>query len=245
MVGGVARPIGMTPDNRWKWAGIVSFISIGGVLITDVVANVISGYISEQIKATWEVPNQAPAAKEAASPQQAEAMVSSPVMAPSPQPQMTQPEVTMAAVTPHNAPARPAEIAVAPEPQPLPEPEPEQVATPERMPLPPEPQPMALSGTVEQVIDTGTLKIEGETIVLAGIKGLGSPYRDQLAKFIEEQGSQIRCIPSGRDHVCFVKNVDLALAALTNGAARLGAGAMQAYQKAADEARRNRRGIFQ
>jgi endonuclease YncB( thermonuclease family) len=90
------------------------------------------------------------------------------------------------------------------------------------MPLAPEPRARALSGTVEQVIDTGTLKIEGETVALAGIKGLGSPYRDQLAKFIKEQGSQIRCMPSGELHVCFVKNVDLALAALTNGAARLG-----------------------
>jgi endonuclease YncB( thermonuclease family) len=234
----------MTPDNRWKWAGIVSFISIGGVLITDVVANVISGYISEQIKANWQVPGQAPAAKDAAPPQ-AEAMVSSPAMAPSPQPQVTQPQVTMAAVTPHNAPAPASEIATAPEPLPEPEAEPEAVASPAPTPLPPEPQAAALTGTVEQVIDTGTLKIEGETIVLAGIKGLGSPYRDQLAKFIEEQGSQIRCTPSGDGHVCFVKNVDLALAALTNGAARLGAGATQAYQRAADEARRNRRGIFQ
>jgi len=239
----------MASDQRWKWAGIVSAVSIGGVMVTDIVSNVVGGYISDRIKATWEMPAQAPAAKEAAPPQQAEAMISSPPMAPSPQPQMTQPQVTMAAVTPRTPPARASEIAIAPEPQPLPdaepEPEPEAVATPEPMPLPPEPQAMALSGTVEQVIDTGTLKIEGETIVLAGIKGLGSPYRDQLAKFIEEQGSQIRCTPSGDGHVCFVKNVDLALAALTNGAARLSAGATPQYQKAADEARRNRRGIFQ
>ena len=103
----------------------------------------------------------------------------------------------------------------------------------------------ALTGTVDQVIDTGTLKIQGETIELAGIKGLGSPYRDQLAKFIQEQGSQIRCEPISERYVCFVSNVDLGLAALTNGAARPAADATPQYRQAADEARRNRRGIFQ
>jgi endonuclease YncB( thermonuclease family) len=120
----------------------------------------------------------------------------------------------------------------------------EAVAAPKPLP-PPEPQSLAVSGTVQQVIDTGTLKIEGETIVLAGVKGLGSPYRDQLAKFIEEQGSQIRCTPSGARHICFVKNVDLGLAALTNGAARLATDATPQYRQADDEARRNHCGIFQ
>jgi endonuclease YncB( thermonuclease family) len=114
------------------------------------------------------------------------------------------------------------------------------------MPLPPpDPQPMPLSGTVDQVIDTATLKIQGETIELAGVKGLGSPYSDQLAKFIEEQGSQIRCEPVDERYVCFVRNVDLGLAALTNGAARPAADATPQYRQASDEARRNRRGIFQ
>jgi endonuclease YncB( thermonuclease family) len=126
-----------------------------------------------------------------------------------------------------------------------PEQAPEAATAPEPMPLPPEPQPVALTGTVDQVIDTGTLKIQGETIELAGIKGLGSPYRDQLAKFIEEQGSQIRCEPISERYVCFVSNVDLGLAALTNGAARPAADATPQYRQAADEARRNRRGIFQ
>lgn len=184
------------------------------------------------------MPAQPTAAKEAPAPQ-AEAMVSSIPMGASPQPQ-----VTMAAVAPTPLPAP--EAAVAPQPQPLPLhlPEPEAVAAPKPLP-PPEPQSLAVSGTVQQVIDTGALKIEGETIVLAGVKGLGSPYRDQLAKFIEEQGSQIRCTPSGARHICFVKNVDLGLAALTNGAARLATDATPQYRQADDEARRNHRGIFQ
>jgi len=54
----------MSSDQRWKWAGIVSVVSIGGVLITDIVANVVGGYISEQIK-TWQVPDQAKAPDQA------------------------------------------------------------------------------------------------------------------------------------------------------------------------------------
>ena len=151
----------------------------------------------------------------------------------------------MAAVAPKPASAPMPEIDIG-EPAPAPDAEPEAATAPEPMPLPPpQLQPAALSGTVEQVIDTATLQIQGETIELAGIKGLGSPYRDQLAKFIEEQGSQIRCEPIDERYICFVKNVDLGLAALTNGAARLAADATPQYRQAADEARRNHRGIFQ
>jgi hypothetical protein len=38
----------MHTDQKWKWAGIVSLVSIAGVLLTDIVANVVGGYISEQ-----------------------------------------------------------------------------------------------------------------------------------------------------------------------------------------------------
>lgn len=211
-------------------------ISVGGVLITDIVANVVGGYISDQIK-TWDVPEQAPAAQQA--PISAADTVSSIP------PPASEGQVTMAAVAPKPASAPMPEIDIG-EPMPAPDVEPEAATAPEPMPLPPpELQPSVLSGTVEQVIDTGTLQIQGETIELAGIKGLGSPYRDQLAKFIEEQGSQIRCEPIDERYVCFVKNVDLGLAALTNDAARPAADATPQYRQASDEARRNRRGIFQ
>jgi endonuclease YncB( thermonuclease family) len=220
----------MSSDQRWKWAGIVSVVSIGGVLITDIVANVVGGYISDLIK-TWDVPQQAPASQQV--PANATETVSS-IPAPA-----NETQVTMAAVAPKLEPAPMPPIDIPPEQAP------ETATAPEPMPLPPQPQPVALTGTVDQVIDTGTLKIQGETIELAGIKGLGSPYRDQLAKFIQEQGSQIRCEPISERYVCFVSNVDLGLAALTNGAARPAADATPQYRQAADEARRNRRGIFQ
>ena len=55
----------MSTDQRWKWAGIVSVVSVGGVLITDIVANVVGGYISDRIKTSWDVPQHAPAAQQA------------------------------------------------------------------------------------------------------------------------------------------------------------------------------------
>jgi endonuclease YncB( thermonuclease family) len=215
----------MSSDQPWKWVGIVSLVSVSGVLLTDIVANVVGGY------KTWQVPVHAPAAAPAA---QADTVSSIPAIPAS------EPQVTMAVVTPKPVPAPMPPIELAPEPAP------EAATAPQPMPLPsPQPQPVPVSGTVEQVIDTGTLKIQGETITLAGIKGLGSPYRDQLGKFIEEQGSRIRCEPTGDRYTCFVSNVDLALAALTNGAARLAADATPQYRQAENEARRNRRGIFQ
>ena len=224
----------MSSDQRWKWAGIVSVVSIGGVLITDIVANVVGGYIADQIK-TWQVPIQPPAQDQAQAKHEASAAEAvSSIPAPA-----NETQVTMAAVAPKPEPAPMPPIDIPPEQAS------ETATAPEPMPLPPEPQQAVLTGTVDQVIDTGTLKIQGETIELAGIKGLGSPYRDQLAKFIQEQGSQIRCEPISERYVCFVSNVDLGLAALTNGAARPAADATPQYRQAADEARRNRRGIFQ
>ena len=222
----------MSTDQRWRWAGIVSVVGIGGVLITDIVANVVGGYISDQIK-TWQVSDEAPQAGKQV-PADAETVSSIP-------PAASEGRVTMAAVAPKPTSAPMPEIDIG---EPTPPPDVEAAAAPDQMPLP-ESQPKGLSGTVEQVIDTATLQIRGETIELAGIKGLGSPYRDQLAKFIEEQGSQIRCEPIDAYYVCFVKNVDLGLAALTNGAARPDDDATPQYRQAADEARRNRRGIFQ
>ena len=223
----------MSTDQRWKWAGIVSVVSVGGVLITDIVANVVGGYISDRSRrGTSRIRRRA----RQQVPADAETVSSIP-------PPASEGQVTMAAVAPKPASAPMPEIDIG---EPAPPPDAEAAAAPEPMPLPPpESQPAALSGTVEQVIDTATLQIQGETIELAGIKGLGSPYRDQLAKFIEEQGSQIRCEPIDARYVCFVKNVDLGLAALTNGAARPDTDATPQYQQAADEARRNRRGIFQ
>ncbi len=223
-------------------------IGIGGVLITDIAANVVGGYISDRIK-TWQVPEGETAAPRDA-PKDSEAAVAA---VPARQPEASAaPEAEAAMpvegkVSTETVAARdPLPLAPQPEPALEPEPVPDEEPLPEPAALPAPPmQPLVLNGLVERVIDTGTLKIGGETVLLAGIKGLGSPYRDQLAKFIEEQGSEVRCTPSGVRHTCFVSNVDIALAALTNGAARLAPDATEQYRAASDEAKRNHRGVFQ
>jgi endonuclease YncB( thermonuclease family) len=102
-----------------------------------------------------------------------------------------------------------------------------------------------LSGSVEKVLDTATLQVNGQRLLLAGITGFGSPYRDQLAKFIDEQGGKVHCAPANEHYTCFVSNIDLGLAALTNGAARTAPDASPAYQQAEAAAKRNKRGIYQ
>ncbi len=76
----------MATDQRWKWAGIVSVVSIAGVLITDIVANVVGGYISDQLKASWLMPGDAPAPTQTAEPDQ-DMVVSSIPAAPKQAPQ--------------------------------------------------------------------------------------------------------------------------------------------------------------
>src|SRR5262245_2210132 len=153
-LGGSLDRFCMSSDQRWKWAGIVSVISVGGVLITDIVANVVGGYISDQIK-TWQVPIQPPAQNQAQAKGDAPAADAEPVSSiPAP---ANETQLTMAAVAPKPEPAPMPPVDIPPERPP------EAATAPEPMPLPPEPQQTALTGTVDQVIDTGTLKIQGET----------------------------------------------------------------------------------
>jgi len=211
----------MDGHQKWRWAGIVSVASICGVILTETTANLLCGYISDQIK-TWEPP--------------AEASVASVAPAPASKPDKstTKPvadaeeEVLLAA-----APVRDGKESQA-------------VTTHSLRPIPsPDPQPQPMNGSVEKVLDTATILVGGQRLMLAGITGFGSPYRDQLAKFIEEQGGKVSCAPLGERYSCFVSKVDLGLAALTNGAARTSADAPPAYRQAEAEAKKNKRGIYQ
>jgi endonuclease YncB( thermonuclease family) len=207
----------MHSDQKWRWAGIVSVVSICGVILTETAANLIGNYISDQIKG-WETPKQTTAATMAGSSQAVKSEAEA----------EAQPEILVAAVP----------MRAAKEPQ-------ASGSTSLKAPPLPDTEPAALSGTVEKVLDTATLQVGGQRLLLAGITGFGSPYRDQLAKFIEEQGGKVRCAPIADRYSCFVSSVDLGLAALTNGAARTAADATPEYIQAEAEAKRNKRGIYQ
>jgi endonuclease YncB( thermonuclease family) len=215
----------MDSDKKWRWAGIVSVASICGVILTETVANLLGGYISDQIK-SWEPP--------------AEANVASAAPAP-----VTQSEAKSSAAAEETSVPVDNEVVVAAVP--MRDTKESQAVKSESLnsePAP-DPQPQPLSGSVEKVFDTATLLVRGQKLMLAGITGFGSPYRDQLEKFIVEQGGKVQCEPIGDRYSCYVSNVDLGLAALTNGAARTAADASPAYRKAEAEAKKNRRGIYQ
>lgn len=211
----------MDGQQKWRWAGIVSVASICGVILTETAANLLGGFISDQIK-SWEPPAGANVASVAPAPViKADKSETTPAAD-------TEDEVLVAAV-----PAREDKESQAVTPQSL------------RPTPPPDPQPQPMNGSVEKVLDTATILVSGQRLMLAGITGFGSPYRDQLAKFIEEQGGKVRCAPIGDRYSCFVSNVDLGLAALTNGAARTAADASPAYRQAEAEAKKSKRGIYQ
>jgi endonuclease YncB( thermonuclease family) len=211
----------MDGQQKWRWAGIVSVASICGVILTETVANLLGGFISDRIK-SWEPPAEASVASVAPTPvAKSDKSEAKPVAD-------TEEEVLVAAV-----PAREDKESQA-------------VTTQSLRPTPsPDPQPQPMNGSVEKVLDTATILVSGQRLMLAGITGFGSPYRDQLARFIEEQGGKVRCAPIGDRYSCFVSNVDLGLAALTNGAARTAADASPAYRQAEAEAKKSKRGIYQ
>jgi hypothetical protein len=124
----------MQSDQKWRWAGIVSVVSICGVILTETAANLIGNYISDQIKG-WETPKQTTAAS-----------VAGPAQAPKSEARAeAEPEIMIAAV-----PVRATK-----------EPQPSAPASLRAPPLP-ETQPAARSGTVEKVLDTATLQVGGQ-----------------------------------------------------------------------------------
>jgi endonuclease YncB( thermonuclease family) len=115
--------------------------------------------------------------------------------------------------------------------------------TPPGGPAPPEPGPVT---GLPIVRDTATLVIAGREIRLSGIEGTGGALADGLQQFISASGGQVACKPGdpGR-YVCLLPNgLDLALAALVNGAARAEDGAPEAYRLQQAEARHAHRGIW-
>jgi hypothetical protein len=105
-------------------------------------------------------------------------------------------------------------------------------------------QPPVVSGPA-QVVDTATLIINGQRLALAGVEGEGGEYARQLQSLIASQGGMVNCAPQGRGFVCQLPNgMDIARAALYNGAARAADDASDDYRQQAESARSGRRGIW-
>jgi membrane peptidoglycan carboxypeptidase len=100
----------------------------------------------------------------------------------------------------------------------------------------------AIAG-IPDVVDTATLRIEGGTVRLAGVTGLGGAYARDLAAYIGDRGIACRLTSSER-YRCEVDGFDLAELVLRNGAGRATAHAAPALVEAQRKARDEARGIW-
>lgn len=95
------------------------------------------------------------------------------------------------------------------------------------------------------VRDTANLVVGGQPVALFGIAGLDGVPAEQLGRFIAEQGGRLRCTPrDGAWECATASGIDVAKAALVNGAARTKPGAPADYLRQEEAARNARRGLW-
>jgi 1A family penicillin-binding protein len=104
--------------------------------------------------------------------------------------------------------------------------------------------PQLLRG-VPQVVDTGTLLLDGATVQLSGVEGEPGPAVSDLARYI--RGREIACQPVERgatQYRCKLGEYDLSEAVVLNGAGRAAANAPERLRDAEAQARSAGRGIW-
>lgn len=108
----------------------------------------------------------------------------------------------------------------------------------------PPPAPKPIEGAAS-VLDTANLVVAGKPVALFGISGLDGAPAEQLGRFIQEQGGRLRCAPREGSWECTTASgIDVAKAALVNGAARAKPGAPADYLRQEEAARNSRRGLW-
>ena len=96
------------------------------------------------------------------------------------------------------------------------------------------------------VLDTGHLVVNGTVVALFGVDGVGAPYDAQMGQFVKAQGGNVVCNPTAKDFICTTsQGVDIAKAALVNGAARANADATENYVRQQEDAKAHHRGVWQ
>jgi len=94
-----------------------------------------------------------------------------------------------------------------------------------------------------QVLDTGTMRIDGERVRLLGVDGVPGEAAQAMADYIGDR--EVQCRPSaGGRHRCEVDGWDLSEVVLFNGGGRATADAPAGYAKAERKARAERKGIW-
>jgi hypothetical protein len=96
------------------------------------------------------------------------------------------------------------------------------------------------------VRDTATLVLGRRDIHLFGVLGEGGELADGLQSFITASGGTVTCAPQDAHfYVCMLPgNVDVAMAALLNGAARVTVDAPDLYRGQQEQAQRKKIGIW-
>lgn len=96
------------------------------------------------------------------------------------------------------------------------------------------------------LLSTARLRVEERSIRLYGVEGVSGEPVAQMRRFIREQGGWVRCRAQAEAaYVCRTRGgIDLAEAALLNGAARATPGAPEVYRRREQAAREARRGVW-
>ncbi|NIR32275.1 MAG: VWA domain-containing protein [Gammaproteobacteria bacterium] len=107
------------------------------------------------------------------------------------------------------------------------------------------PAPATLEGE-PLLLNTARLRVEDRAIRLYGVEGVGGEPVAQMRRFIREQGGWVRCRPQTEAaYVCRTRGgIDVAEAALLNGAARAKPGAPEVYRRREQAAREAGRGVW-
>jgi endonuclease YncB( thermonuclease family) len=121
------------------------------------------------------------------------------------------------------------------------------VATPEATAPALKPPPAVIRGPVTKVPNAATLVVADRRIRLSGIDPGPFAALGSFESWLHGQGALL-CEPDAQTgrYRCFTNNgVDVAEAAILNGAGRVGDGAMPSYRERESEARQARRGLWQ
>jgi hypothetical protein len=96
------------------------------------------------------------------------------------------------------------------------------------------------------VLDTANLVVQNQIVSLFGIEGLGAPYDNEIGNYIRAQGDTVQCTPQGAGkYICLLPSgIDVARAALTNGAARTTSEAPSDYVHDQEDAQQHHLGVW-
>jgi hypothetical protein len=95
------------------------------------------------------------------------------------------------------------------------------------------------------VIDTATLSVDGQQVLLFGVIGEAGANADQLQDLINNNGARVTCQLQQTSYLCSLPNgTDVARAALFNGGARPGPDAPDDYRTQAAAAQAANKGVW-